>query len=132
MGGIANQDVELAVVEEMNQAKIADPRSSERVRQVKATALEAHAAGLPVITTRANGFSEIIEPGRHGEILEHPGDPEAIARAIERWSPPDRRKLARAEIQQHAAEFSIEANLNATLHVIAAPQIAPSIPAGEA
>ena len=32
--------------------------------------LEALAAGLPVITTRANGFSEIIENGRHGTILD--------------------------------------------------------------
>src|SRR6185436_13579463 len=34
--------------------------------------LEALAAGLPVITSRANGFSEIIEPGRNGTILDDP------------------------------------------------------------
>ena len=32
--------------------------------------LEALAAGRAVITTRANGFSEIIESGRHGTIVQ--------------------------------------------------------------
>src|SRR5438067_594360 len=36
--------------------------------------LEALACGLPVITTRANGFSEIIEDGVHGSIVDFAND----------------------------------------------------------
>jgi UDP-glucose:(heptosyl)LPS alpha-1,3-glucosyltransferase len=35
--------------------------------------LEALAAGLPVITTNANGVSEILTPGIHGEVVP-PGE----------------------------------------------------------
>lgn len=77
--------------------------------------LEALSAGLPVITTAANGFSEVLHPGIDGEILEDPRDSQAVARAIERWSDPERR----AAIKPHLpGRFTIEANLNATLAVI--------------
>src|SRR5947207_10120652 len=36
--------------------------------------LEALACGLPVITTRSNGFSEIIEDAVHGSIVDLPSD----------------------------------------------------------
>ena len=45
--------------------------------------LEALAAGLPVITTQANGFSEIMRPGRDGEVLATPR--EGIAEALQKW-----------------------------------------------
>src|SRR5262249_52991117 len=35
--------------------------------------LEALACALPVITTRSNGFSEIIQDGVHGSIVENAG-----------------------------------------------------------
>ena len=40
--------------------------------------LEAIAAGLPVVTTTANGFSEILTRGVHGDVVE-PGDVTALA-----------------------------------------------------
>src|SRR6266481_4298459 len=43
--------------------------------------LEALACGLPVITTRSNGFSEIIENGVHGSIVGHAGDLLALRRS---------------------------------------------------
>ena len=46
--------------------------------------LEAIAAGLPVVTTIANGFAEILTPGVHGDVVE-PGDVAALARALEAW-----------------------------------------------
>ena len=46
-------------------------------------ALEALACGCPVITTRANGASELIEPGRQGFLLDDPRDSGGIVRALE-------------------------------------------------
>lgn len=77
--------------------------------------LEALAAGLPVITTEANGFSEIITPGAEGDVLANPADADAIALALERWSDPWKRAGVRSRLQARAAEFSMEANVRATL-----------------
>lgn len=41
--------------------------------------LEASAFGLPVITTRVTGFSELIRPGENGFILEDPLDEDRAA-----------------------------------------------------
>lgn len=45
--------------------------------------LEAMAAGLSVITTRANGVNELIESG-HGEVIDDPLDDESLAQAMVR------------------------------------------------
>jgi glycosyltransferase involved in cell wall biosynthesis len=42
-----------------------------------------------VITTRANGFSEIIESGVHGQILDQGDEVTALQQAIENWIDPD-------------------------------------------
>jgi UDP-glucose:(heptosyl)LPS alpha-1,3-glucosyltransferase len=44
--------------------------------------LEAMAAGLPVITTRANGASELITHGVNGVVLDFPHDDQALAAAL--------------------------------------------------
>jgi len=44
--------------------------------------LEALASGLPVITSRINGASEVIEQGKSGAIIDDPGDTVALAEAI--------------------------------------------------
>ncbi len=78
--------------------------------------LEALSAGLPVITTTANGFSEIIQSGVHGDVVE-PGDALAIAEAIDRWKarlPGD----AAAACRLAAGGFSIERNVTETLAVL--------------
>ncbi len=80
--------------------------------------LEALAAGLPVITTEANGFSEIIRSGVEGEILADPSDASAIARAVDGWSDPKRRGEIRPRLAQLASRFTVEANLRATLEVL--------------
>jgi UDP-glucose:(heptosyl)LPS alpha-1,3-glucosyltransferase len=77
--------------------------------------LEALAAGLPVITTRANGFSEIVQPGINSEVLEDPSDAAGIARAIEAWSDPQRRAAIRPELLELAGRFTMEANVRNTL-----------------
>jgi UDP-glucose:(heptosyl)LPS alpha-1,3-glucosyltransferase len=81
--------------------------------------LEALAAGLPVITTRANGFSEIIENGRHGSVIERADDVEAIAEALKFWSDPTRRAHARTDNLALAAQFDISRNVEKTLQILA-------------
>ena len=80
--------------------------------------LEALACGLPVITTRANGFSEIIEDGIHGSIVEHAGDLLALRDAIRLWSDPSRRAAARSANIQRATQFDISKNIEQTLAVL--------------
>jgi UDP-glucose:(heptosyl)LPS alpha-1,3-glucosyltransferase len=80
--------------------------------------LEALACGLPVITTRSNGFSEIIENGVHGSIVDHPGDLLALCDAIRLWSDPSRRAAARSTNTQLAAQFDISRNIDETLAIL--------------
>ena len=79
--------------------------------------LEALAAGLPVITTNANGFSEIIEPGVEGEVIAAPHDTGAIAAALEKWSDPARRAAIRPRLLALASKFDIATNVDATLRL---------------
>jgi UDP-glucose:(heptosyl)LPS alpha-1,3-glucosyltransferase len=76
--------------------------------------LEAFAAGLPVITTTANGFSEIMRPATDGEILSKPDDIGAIAYAIDRWTTPEAAKF-RHDRRTFASCFTMEENVRATL-----------------
>jgi UDP-glucose:(heptosyl)LPS alpha-1,3-glucosyltransferase len=80
--------------------------------------LEALAAGLPVVTTRANGFSEIVTAGSHGSILEQPSDIAAIRRALEIWSNQGRREEARPLIHERASYFDISYNVAQTIDVL--------------
>lgn len=79
--------------------------------------LEALSAGLPVLTTTANGFSEILTPGTHGEVFAA-GDALALADAIESWRDSDRRAQGRQACLALAAEFSMERNARETLSVL--------------
>ncbi len=80
--------------------------------------LEALASGLPVITTRANGFSEVIEDGEHGSVLGEPGDVYAMVAALQFWTPPERRTEARPKILERAARFDISQNVARTLEIL--------------
>jgi UDP-glucose:(heptosyl)LPS alpha-1,3-glucosyltransferase len=85
--------------------------------------LEALAAGLPVITTSANGFSEILTPGVHGSVVAA-GDIPALTSALEFWADragPETRQVCQAL----AAEYPIARNVTATLEVLEAAR-APS------
>jgi UDP-glucose:(heptosyl)LPS alpha-1,3-glucosyltransferase len=79
--------------------------------------LEAMAAGLPVITTEANGFAEIMRPGIDGEVLASPADIAGIAAAIEKWGAqvtPETREQRRRE----ARRYTIEGNVRETLEAL--------------
>ncbi len=80
--------------------------------------LEALAAGLPVITTQSNGFSEIIAPGVEGEILSEPADITGIAKAIEKWSDPERLLKIKPRLEVLGTQFDITSNLAATISIL--------------
>src|SRR5262249_48145535 len=80
--------------------------------------LEALAAGVPVITTRDNGFSEVIEDGVHGSIIHAPSDVEQICRALRYWADTARRQNARPAILGRAKQFDISINVDGTLDVL--------------
>jgi UDP-glucose:(heptosyl)LPS alpha-1,3-glucosyltransferase len=80
--------------------------------------LEALACGLPVITTRANGFSEIIEDGIHGSIVDDAGSLVALRDAIQFWSDPSRRLAARSPNIERASQFDISRNVQQTLGIL--------------
>lgn len=84
--------------------------------------LEALAAGLPVITTRFNGCSEIMEEGVHGSVLQDPTDVVACSEAIVKWyerlqNPPEV-IVTREQCATLGAQFNIERNLEATTSLI--------------
>lgn len=79
--------------------------------------LEALAAGMPVVTTTANGFSEIIEPGVHGDVVE-PGDGDALWRALSGWQSGGRCDAFAGACRDLARGFSIERNARETLEAI--------------
>ncbi len=80
--------------------------------------LEALAAGLPVITTRANGVSEVIENGVHGSVVEDPREIHAFRDAVEMWSDEARRAEAQPRILERAAQFDISINVARTLEIL--------------
>jgi UDP-glucose:(heptosyl)LPS alpha-1,3-glucosyltransferase len=79
--------------------------------------LEAMAAGIPVITTAANGFSEILSVSE-GEIISEPSNIEVLASAIASWRDPAKRAGARPKLREKAEKYSVEANLAKTLEII--------------
>ncbi len=82
--------------------------------------LEALAAGLPVLTTPANGFAEIIEPAREGDIFETQDRAEgkALAALLTAWADPVRLAKARSACAARAAGFTIEKNVSQTLNIL--------------
>ncbi|MCE9588763.1 MAG: glycosyltransferase family 4 protein [Verrucomicrobia bacterium] len=84
--------------------------------------LEALSAGLPVITTAANGVSEIMTPGVHGEVIAESSDSAALVTALHKWlgilSDPVQADQARNACAALASEFTLERNLKETLAVI--------------
>ena len=87
--------------------------------------LEALSAGLPVITTAANGVSEIMTPGVHGEVISEPSDTELLSSELRKWlgvmndpAGSDQVLQVRSACSKLASEFTLERNLRETLAVI--------------
>jgi UDP-glucose:(heptosyl)LPS alpha-1,3-glucosyltransferase len=80
--------------------------------------LEALACGLPVITTSSNGFSEIIQDGVNGSIVDNAANLIGLRDAIRFWSDPSRRNAACAANIERASQFDISSNVAQTLEVL--------------
>lgn len=80
--------------------------------------LEAAAHGLPVITTPANGFSEILPTDHSLGSVVPVGDVNALAAAIATWATGSELQQDRNAIRQWAAQWSVEKNVIETLAVL--------------
>ncbi len=80
--------------------------------------LEALSCGLPVITTRSNGFAEIIEDSVHGSLIDNSSNLIALRNAIRFWSDPSRRDTARVANTKLASQFDISKNVQQTLEIL--------------
>lgn len=77
--------------------------------------IEAMFSGLPVVATNVGGMAELVEDGATG-ILVSPGDPAALAGALERLIGDEalRRKMGEAGRRKAFAEFTVGQMLRAT------------------
>lgn len=89
------------------------------------TCLEAMACGLPVVTSRINGASEIVRPGENGRVVEDPADIPALAAAIEFFLDPAVRARARMAARQTAEGLPMSLNVEKTLAVMDGLQTQP-------
>ncbi len=81
--------------------------------------LEAAACGLPVVTTRSTGASELLRDGREGFLLEDPGDAAALAQRLALLTDPQRRAAMGEAARRTAAMFGVDRNYRETLAVYA-------------
>ncbi len=80
--------------------------------------MEAMASGLPVVTSRINGVSEVIEQGKNGAIVEKPEDIEALAAAIRPLLDEKTRRTAGAFGRKTAEAYAFGPHITETLRVI--------------
>ncbi len=73
--------------------------------------LEALAYGLPVISTRRNGASELVADGVHGWIVNEPSDISGLAAALERMADPAGRSAMAHQARELGAELTFDAHV---------------------
>lgn len=81
--------------------------------------LEAMAAGIPVVTTRVNGVSEILRDGESGFLLEDPMDDSALADRMEALLSEETRRGMGRDARRDAESLPVERNVEGTLLVLA-------------
>jgi UDP-glucose:(heptosyl)LPS alpha-1,3-glucosyltransferase len=116
LGPVQDMDRYLAAADVFVLPTLYDPFSN--------ACLEAMVAGLPVITTQANGFAEVMEAGLDGDALADPSDILSLTRAYQRWGDPERRAGVRARLRAKADQFTMEANVRKTVEVLVAQHLA--------
>ncbi|MEK7688630.1 MAG: glycosyltransferase family 4 protein, partial [Deltaproteobacteria bacterium] len=80
--------------------------------------LEAMASGLPVVTSRINGVSEILTDGKDGEIIDDPANSEEIAEKIKPLLSEEIRFAVAKAARKTAENYTIEKNVNEFLRLI--------------
>ena len=80
--------------------------------------LEAMACGLPVVSSRINGASEVIVSGKNGAVVEDPGDIAALAAAIKPFLDPQTYAAASSAARLTAESLPFNRNVEETLDVI--------------
>ncbi|QQL45713.1 glycosyltransferase family 4 protein [Sulfuriroseicoccus oceanibius] len=80
--------------------------------------LEAARHGLPVITTTANGFHEVMTEGVHGSAVDA-GDVSALAAAIDHWATLENDDTVFSRCLENVKPFTIDRNVSETLKVVA-------------
>jgi UDP-glucose:(heptosyl)LPS alpha-1,3-glucosyltransferase len=80
--------------------------------------LEALAAGLPVITTAANGFSELMRSDVDGSVVKAADDVPALTAALRHWSDRPVREESRAQRLELARHYDISVNVARTLEIL--------------
>jgi UDP-glucose:(heptosyl)LPS alpha-1,3-glucosyltransferase len=80
--------------------------------------LEAMASGVPVVTSRVNGASEIVEHGRNGAIVEEPNDIGSLAAAIQMFADKSTREAASSAARKTAEQLPFSLNVTRTLEVL--------------
>ena len=81
------------------------------------TTLEALACGTPVITTKWNGGSEVIDPAC-GAVLDDSPLEESLAASIREWLAQDKLESARSSARQTAELHSIEDKMRASIALV--------------
>jgi UDP-glucose:(heptosyl)LPS alpha-1,3-glucosyltransferase len=81
--------------------------------------LEALACGLPVITTRYNGASELLSPPRDGYVIADPHDHEELARCMGELLDGERRAACAQAARRAAAQWTFEHHFQQLLDVFA-------------
>jgi len=81
--------------------------------------LEAAAYGLPVLTTDANGFAEVLEEHPDaGEVVPVPRTADAWSAAMMRWMEAERREASKAPLEKIQSHFTVARNVMATVDFI--------------
>jgi UDP-glucose:(heptosyl)LPS alpha-1,3-glucosyltransferase len=79
------------------------------------TVLEALATGLPVVTSRFNGASDVIVSDEGGRVIDDPADPTELAGAIAYYLDEEKRVIAqgvaRGWMEKHTPERNVEETL---------------------
>src|SRR5579884_2313241 len=70
--------------------------------------LEALACGLPVITTRYNGASELLHPLQEGFVIDDPHDHARLALCLGEMLDPVRRHACAQAARRTAAQWTFE------------------------
>ena len=81
--------------------------------------LEALACGLPVITSRYNGASELLRPPRDGYVIEDPHDHAQLAACMEQFLDPGRRSAGAEAARRTAAAWTWDDHYRQFLQILA-------------